>query len=213
MILFVLGFISQVLFFSRTLLQWILSERAGKVLSPTIYWVISIVASYLFCIYGWFRNDFSILLGQVISYYIYVWNLQANGVWAKMHGALKMPILLTPIVAIGFVLNNGGYFVENFLSHPKIPIWLVVFGSLGQVIFTLRFVYQWIYSVRRHESLLPLGFWVISLVGSGIIVMYGLIRRDPILIMGQSVGFIAYTRNIILYRKELKTSYSHEATS
>jgi lipid-A-disaccharide synthase-like uncharacterized protein len=185
-----------------------LSERAGKVLSPTIYWVISIAASYLFCIYGWFRDDFSILLGQVISYYIYVWNLKANGVWRKIPGAMKVLLMLTPLVAIGFVIRNGAYFVENFLSHPKIPIWLVVFGSLGQVIFTLRFVYQWIYSVRRNESLLPLGFWVISLVGSGIIVIYGLIRLDPILIIGQSVGFIAYTRNIILYRKEILTIQS-----
>lgn len=201
---FVLGFISQMLFFTRTLLQWILSERAQKVLSPTIYWVLSIIASYLFCIYGWLRNDFSILLGQIISYYIYIWNLNENGVWPKINIALKALLILTPILAIGFVLKNGNYFVTNFLSNNKIPLWLVIFGSLGQIIFTLRFVYQWIYSMRRKESLLPVGFWIISLVGSGIIATYGLIRLDPILILGQSVGFIAYTRNIVLYRKELK---------
>lgn len=205
MMVFVLGFISQMLFFTRTLLQWILSERAQKVLSPTIYWVLSIIASYLFCIYGWLRNDFSILLGQIISYYIYIWNLNENGVWAKINIVLKALLILTPILAIGFVLKNGNYFVTNFLSNNKIPLWLVVFGSLGQVIFTLRFVYQWIYSMRRKESLLPVGFWIISLVGSGIIATYGLIRLDPILILGQSVGFIAYTRNIALFRKELKT--------
>ena len=203
MMIFILGFISQVLFFSRTLLQWILSERAGKVLSPTIYWVLSIMASYLFCLYGWFRHDFSILLGQVISYYIYIWNLDANGVWNKIPGVLKAILMLTPLIAIGFVIKNGHYFVENFLSHPNIPLWLVIFGSLGQVIFTMRFVYQWIYSFRRNVSVLPLGFWVISLVGSGLIVTYGIIRLDPILILGQSVGFIAYSRNIILYRNEL----------
>lgn len=204
MMVFVLGFISQMLFFTRTLLQWILSERAQKVLSPTIYWVLSIIASYLFCIYGWLRNDFSILLGQIISYYIYIWNLNENGVWAKINIALKALLILTPILAIGFVLKNGNYFVANFLSNNKIPLSLVIFGSLGQIIFTLRFVYQWIYSMRRKESILPVGFWIISLVGSGIIATYGLIRLDPILILGQSVGFIAYTRNIVLYRKELK---------
>jgi len=213
MLIFILGFISQVLFFTRTLLQWILSERARKVLSPTIYWVLSIVASYLFCIYGWFRNDFSILLGQVISYYIYIWNLNETGVWHKIPGILKTILMFTPICAIGFVIKNGTYFVDHFLSHPSIPLWLLIFGSLGQVIFTLRFVYQWIYSMRRNESLLPLGFWHISLIGSGIIVVYGIFRSDPILILGQSVGFIAYTRNIILYRKELKTNYTHEAIS
>ena len=201
---FVLGLISQVLFFMRTLLQWLLSERAKKVLSPSIYWILSILASYLFCIYGWFRNDFAILLGQMISYYIYIWNLKENGVWDKLHDLLKVVLISTPIIAIGFVLSHGHYFVANFLSNSDIPLWLIVFGSLGQVVFTLRFVYQWIYSMRRKESVLPLGFWLISLIGSGIIVIYGLIRVDPILILGQSVGFIAYSRNINIYRKEQK---------
>lgn len=211
--IFIIGFISQVLFFTRTLLQWILSERAKKVLSPTIYWVLSIIASYLFCIYGWFRNDFAILLGQVISYYIYIWNLNENGVWKKIHPFIKAILILTPIAAIGYVFKNGDYFVHHFLSHHHIPLWLLIFGSLGQIIFTLRFVYQWIYSMRHNESLLPLGFWLISLIGSGIIVIYGMIRLDPILILGQSVGFIAYTRNIILYRKEMKERYFHEGIS
>lgn len=204
--IFVLGFVSQVLFFTRTLLQWILSERAKKVLSPNIYWVLSILASYLFCIYGWLRNDFAILLGQIISYYIYIWNLNQNGVWNKINVVFRALLLFTPVFALGFVLKNGNYFIGNFLTNAKIPLWLLIFGSLGQVIFTLRFVYQWIYSMRRNESLLPLGFWLISLLGSGIIVIYGLIRVDPILILGQSVGFIAYTRNIILYRQEVKNT-------
>ncbi|HET6555853.1 MAG TPA: lipid-A-disaccharide synthase N-terminal domain-containing protein [Prolixibacteraceae bacterium] len=209
--IFLIGFISQLLFFTRTLLQWILSERARKVLSPTIYWVLSIIASYLFCIYGWLRNDFAILLGQVISYYIYIWNLNENQVWDKIPRVLKAVLVATPVVAITWVVKNGTYFVENFLSHPSIPLWLLIFGSLGQVIFTLRFVYQWIYSMRRNESLLPMGFWMISLAGSGIIVIYGIIRQDPILIMGQSVGFIAYSRNIILYRREQKKGLTNEA--
>jgi len=203
--LFILGFVSQVLFFTRTLLQWILSERARKVLSPTIYWVLSIVASYLFCVYGWFRNDFAILLGQFISYYIYIWNLNENGVWNKIPAIFKAILILTPICAVGFVLRNSSYFISNFLANVNIPLWQVILGSLGQIIFTLRFVYQWVYSMRRNESLLPIGFWIISLIGSGIIVIYGLIRLDPILILGQSVGFIAYTRNIAIYKTELKT--------
>jgi lipid-A-disaccharide synthase-like uncharacterized protein len=202
--IYVLGFISQVLFFTRTLIQWVLSERAKKVLSPTIYWVLSIVASYLFVIYGWFRNDFAILLGQLISYYIYIWNLNETGVWKRINRFLRSILVITPIIAIMFVIQNSHYFIENFFANEKIPVWLIIFGTLGQILFSLRFVYQWLYSMSKNESLLPIGFWLISLIGSGIIVVYGLIRVDPILIMGQSVGFIAYTRNIILYKKELK---------
>ena len=153
MLVFALGFVSQVLFFMRTLLQWVLSERAKKVLSPTIYWVLSIIASYLFFIYGWFRNDFAILLGQMISYYIYIWNLNENGVWKKIHIVLKAILIMTPFCAVGFVLKNGNYFVANFLANENIPLWLIILGGLGQIVFTFRFVYQWIYSMRRNESL------------------------------------------------------------
>jgi lipid-A-disaccharide synthase-like uncharacterized protein len=202
MIVFALGFVSQILFFTRTLLQWIMSEKAKKVLSPSIYWILSIIASYLFFIYGWYRHDFSILLGQVITYYIYVWNLNENGVWNKIHLLLRAILILTPVVGIGFLLKDFQGFLQNFLMNKNIPLWLVILGSLGQVTFTLRFVYQWIYSLRKKESLLPLGFWIISLAGSGLIVLYGMIRFDLVLIMGQSVGFIAYARNIAIYRKE-----------
>ena len=201
--IYLLGFISQVLFFTRTLIQWVLSERARKVLSPTIYWVLSIVASYLFVIYGWFRSDFAILLGQLISYYIYIWNLNETGVWKRINRFLRSILVITPIIAIVFVLQNGHYFIENFFTNEKIPVWLIIFGTLGQILFSLRFVYQWIYSMSKNESLLPIGFWLISLIGSGIIAIYGILRVDPILILGQSVGFIAYTRNIVIYKKEL----------
>jgi len=82
--------------------------------------------------------------------------------------------------------------------NENIPLWLVIFGSAGQIIFTLRFVYQWAYSRRRHESMLPRGFWIISLIGSGVIVAYGIFRKDPVLILGQSFGFVAYVRNLMI---------------
>lgn len=54
---------------------------------------------------------------------------------------------------------------------------------------------------EKGESALPVPFWVISLVGSLMIAAYGIIRLDPILILGQSTGFIVYTRNIILGKR------------
>ena len=59
-----------------------MSERKKKVVSPTIFWVLSLMASYMFFIYGWLRDDFAIMFGQVISYYIYMWNLKVKGVWS-----------------------------------------------------------------------------------------------------------------------------------
>ena len=77
-----IGFLAQGFFSARILVQWILSERARKVLSPSVFWILSIAGSYLLCLYGVLRHDFAIVLGQFISYYIYLWNLKAKGIWA-----------------------------------------------------------------------------------------------------------------------------------
>ena len=184
-IVYIIGFLAQIFFSARILVQWILSEKAKEIVSPSIFWVLSIAGSYLLFIYGWCRDDFSIILGQIISYYIYIWNLNAKGIWRNINIILRIILFITPVVA-------------QFFRNEDIPIWLLVFGSAGQVIFTLRFIYQLIYSYHKHESKLPIGFWIISLIGSSIIVSYGIFRLDPVLILGQSVGFIAYIRNIIL---------------
>ncbi len=204
MVIYLIGLLAQLFFGARTVLQWILSERARKVLSPSIFWILSIVASYLFFIYGWLREDFAIILGQVIAYYIYIWNLNAKGVWKKVPAVLRYLLILTPPIAIVLASGDAAHFIDTFLKNENVPLWLLIFGSIGQVIFTLRFVYQLIYSVRRKESLLPIGFWIISLAGSVVIIVYAIIRKDPILILGQSAGFIAYIRNIAIYKKQNK---------
>lgn len=98
--------------------------------------------------------------------------------------------------------NDIEIFVNRIFRNSDVPLPLLVFGSIGQVTFTLRFVYQWYYSIKIGESSLPKGFWVISLVGSSIILIYGVIRLDPILILGQSFGFISYIRNLVIGEKE-----------
>ena len=199
--IYVIGFLAQVFFSARILLQWILSERAKKVISPAIFWQLSIVGSYLLFVYGWLRDDFAIILGQIISYYIYIWNLDKKHQWKKLPFIIRTLLLLTPVAAILYMLKDASAFVDQFFRNEKIPLWLLIYGSMGQIIFTLRFVYQWIYSKRKDESLLPIGFWVISLFGSLIIVSYAIYRRDPVLILGQSTGLLAYSRNIYLSRR------------
>ncbi|MBR1435886.1 MAG: lipid-A-disaccharide synthase N-terminal domain-containing protein, partial [Bacteroidales bacterium] len=96
------------------------------------------------------------------------------------------------------LLGDAQRWVQTFFRNEGIPLWLVIFGSAGQVIFTLRFVYQWAYSKMHGTSSLPLGFWIISIIGSATIISYGIIRKDPVLILGQAFGFVAYVRNIII---------------
>ena len=78
---FIIGFLAQGFFSARILVQWIMSERARKVLSPSVFCILSIAGSYLLCLYGVLRQDFAIVLGQFISYYVYLWNLKAICLW------------------------------------------------------------------------------------------------------------------------------------
>jgi lipid-A-disaccharide synthase-like uncharacterized protein len=75
----------------------------------------------------------------------------------------------------------------------------MIWGTAGQVIFTFRFVYQWIYSETRKDSVLPLGFWIISLIGSLMIFTYAIYRLDPVLFAAHSLGLFMYIRNILLH--------------
>lgn len=202
-LIYCIGFLAQGFFSARILVQWILSERARKVLSPTVFWVLSLAGSYLLCIYGFLRQDFAIVLGQFISFYVYIFNLKLKGVWTQLNVAFRWLLLLTPIAAIIYGAFHAQSFVEHFFHNESIPLWLLIFGSAGQVIFTLRFIYQWYWSKKAGESELPAGFWWLSLIGSLTIVSYAIVRLDPVLILGQSFGFISYIRNLMIGYKSL----------
>ena len=202
--IYIIGFLAQVCFSGRLLFQWIMSEKAKQVVSPSIFWLLSLLGSYLLFFYGWLRSDFAIILGQLISYYIYIWNLDIKNEWKKIPRPIRYLLIATPFMAIGYMLNELQDFIRKFFHNEDIPLWLLIWGSLGQIIFTLRFIYQWIYSRKRQKSLLPLGFWVISLTGSCIIVSYALVRHDPVLILGQSTGLIVYIRNIWIMKHPKK---------
>lgn len=198
MIVYVIGLIAQLFFSSRILIQWVMSEREKKIVSPTIFWILSMLGSYLLFIYGWLRDDFSILLGQIISYYIYIWNINLKGYWSTLAFPIRAVLLGTPWLAVGIVLRDYDSFVQQFFQQEDIPLWTIIMGSAGQVIFTLRFVYQWVTTLKTKKADLPIAFWIFSLLGSGIIIAYAILRYDPVLIIGQSFGFIAYIRNVIL---------------
>jgi lipid-A-disaccharide synthase-like uncharacterized protein len=76
-------------------------------------------------------------------------------------------------------------------------LWLVV-GFVGQALFGSRFLVQWIASERRGESVVPPAFWYLSLGGAALLLAYAVWRQDPVFILGQSFGFLVYTRNLVL---------------
>lgn len=76
-------------------------------------------------------------------------------------------------------------------------LWLII-GFTGQAVFTGRFVLQWLYSEFKRRSVIPVGFWYLSMLGSALLLTYAIYRQDPVFIIGQSFGFLVYLRNLQL---------------
>ncbi|WP_248920614.1 lipid-A-disaccharide synthase N-terminal domain-containing protein [Pseudomonas entomophila] len=76
-------------------------------------------------------------------------------------------------------------------------LWLIV-GFAGQAVFTGRFVLQWLYSEFKRRSVIPVGFWYLSMLGSALLLVYAIYRQDPVFILGQAFGILVYLRNLQL---------------
>ncbi|WP_452232614.1 lipid-A-disaccharide synthase N-terminal domain-containing protein [Lacinutrix sp. MEBiC02595] len=200
-IIYSIGFAAQILFSSRLIIQWITSEKQKKVTTPTLFWTLSLFASFLLFVYGYLRDDFAIMLGQGLTYFIYIRNLQLQNQWQKFPKVMRWFLLLVPVFISIFYFNNNTIDVERLFKNEAIPFWLLVLGIVSQVVFTLRFVFQWLYSEKQKESSLPFGFWLLSLIGSTLILTYAIIRKDPVLFIGQLFGAVIYSRNLVLLKK------------
>ena len=201
-LIYAIGFLAQLLFSGRLFLQWFLSEKHKRIVTPTLFWKLSLVASFLLFVYGYLREDFAIMLGQSLTYFIYIRNLHFQGEWQKAPAALRYFLLAFPLLILIYGYNNGAYDLEILLHNTQIPQWLMILGIVGQLVFTLRFVYQWWYSEQKKESHLPKGFWRLSALGALLIMTYAIYRMDPVLMVGHGSGLIIYLRNLFIGKNE-----------
>ncbi len=87
---------------------------------------------------------------------------------------------------------------SRFLADPA---WEAV-GILGQVIFGVRFVFQWWVSERAGRSLVPVGFWWLSIAGAVLIFVYALHKASVAFMIPTLAGMPVYIRNLALIRRE-----------
>jgi lipid-A-disaccharide synthase-like uncharacterized protein len=199
--IYALGFFAQSIFGARLIVQLLLSERRGKVVSPTVFWQLSLVASFLFLIYGIIRNDFVIILGQTLSYFIYIRNLQLKKYWHQIPSAIRVILFALPFLAVSYVSFFSKGKLDEIFSNTDLANPIIFIGAIGQLMLNLRYLYQWYYSEKNKESILPLGFWVISSIASVMILTYATYRIDPVLLVAQGMGIMVYLRNIFIFFK------------
>ena len=194
---YLLGLVAMGVYGSRILIQWYLSEKHHRVESPGIYWVLSSLGAVLLYVYGWLRKDLSIIVGESLGYYVYMWNISVMGLYKKVPRIVPVLQAIFPLVIIGMIIKDWPVFVDTFLHNEYVPLGLLLFGIAGQVTYEIRSIYQLVYSYRRHQSILPLGHWVLAVIGSLMIITYGLIRHDWVLAVGQFSIFFSI-RNLMI---------------
>ena len=99
---------------------------------------------------------------------------------------------------IQFGQDFSNYLYDVFIA--KFDFWLG-FGLVAQLLFTARFLVQWISSERAGQSVVPMAFWFFSMGGGLMTLVYGLVKREPVIILGQALPTIIYVRNIMLILK------------
>ena len=80
-------------------------------------------------------------------------------------------------------------------------LWVAI-GLVGQLMFTGRFIVQWLASEKAGRSVVPVAFWYFSILGGAVVLAYGIHKLDPVIILGQLPGVVIYTRNLWLIRAE-----------
>ena len=111
-----------------------------------------------------------------------------------------------------FLAHAGAQLSQWWVSTPvSEKVWLGV-GFAAQLMFSMRFIVQWIASERARRSIVPETFWYFSLVGGAMLFAYAIYRLDPVFMLGQGMGLFIYARNIYFIRTHHKSA-AHRATT
>ncbi len=96
------------------------------------------------------------------------------------------------------------WLMEALHVNSQAELAWVIFGLCAQLMFTARFLVQWIASERARSSVMPVAFWYFSLIGGVMLLAYALYRKDPVFVLGQTLGVVIYTRNLWLIHANRK---------
>jgi lipid-A-disaccharide synthase-like uncharacterized protein len=200
---------AQVVFAVRFLFQWIISERRRESVMPTGFWYLSLVGGSLLTAYALFRDPV-ILFSAAPGVAIYARNIalisRSNTRTLCYVGIVVAIVSTTALVLFGPSWTEWQEsYRTRFWQTGSDRLWLV-FGCAGNAVFFTRFVWQWIASERRGESVIPVAFWYFSLAGGSMLTCYYFFR-DIWIVPGQAAGLLVYVRNLMLIRHANHTQH------
>jgi len=93
------------------------------------------------------------------------------------------------------------WLMELLLVDSWWGVGLALFGLAAQAVFMSRMLVQWIVSERARASVVPVSFWWLSILGAAMLLVYGVLREDIVIILAQAFGFVVYARNLWLIHR------------
>jgi lipid-A-disaccharide synthase-like uncharacterized protein len=204
-----IGWLGNACFFSRFLVQWLRSERAGKSVAPRSFWWLSLAGTFLLFAYTFYRGEVVLLVGYTVNALIYFRNLQLASARGGGRQLTSRALAATGLLAVAALIWAG---VMHMKTAPlSAPLWLAI-GIVGQSVWCSRFVLQWIATERAGESHFPRAFWWVSLAGNVLLLTYAIHLGDPVWIAGLAIGPLVQARNLMLMYKRPRAS-SEQAVS
>lgn len=192
------GWVGQGLFTARMLVQWIASERAGKSVLPSSFWVLSLGGTAFLLIYQWHRADIVFFGGVFVHMAIYCRNVFLRPDVNAPPARLRKIVLVAALGLAAFAFLMVGQ--ASRFAYEGSFVWLVE-GTLAQSMWTARFVAQWWASERLHRSHLPPSFFWLGILGCSGLFAYAVYRIDWVMMAAYGPNVVPYARNLVLLRR------------
>lgn len=203
-LLYPLGYLSSVLFSLRFLVQWLQSERRKASYVTPAFWRLSFAGNLMLLLHALLQMQYHVAIVQTVNGVISWRNLDLMTSKPKsLQLTLACLFLSSLFTTAYFAFISPEWFASPGADTPLHNLWHL-FGFIGIVLFSLRFVIQWWQAERDQESRLGVSFWVISVAGGILSLIYFVLLKDPVNAIGPLMGLIPYVRNLMLiYRRKL----------
>ena len=206
-LLVAVGVIGGVLFYGRFYVQWIVSEYQKKSVMPVAFWYMSASGVVLLFIHEYHRASPGGTIALSLNIVIYARNLVH--IWrerGKLTPSRNVAIhALAGMIALGAVAMTLMTWGKTGEKSTDFWMWLALL-AIGQTLFFLRFLVQWIDTERKRKSVIPPAFWYLSLVAAIFQGIFYFHDRDWPMAIGMASTLFVYARNICFVRREQSES-------
>lgn len=202
--------VGAVVFYARFYIQWIYSEIRGESVVPIAFWYLSGLGSLLLLLYSVSLPSPVGALSHTFNAIIYGRNL--HFVWRDTGRSTRARAVALHAIAAGMVVFGLSMLVLTWRREmavspgalagldPYVLFWIGV-GAVGQGLFALRFLVQWLATERAGHSIVPDVFWYISVLAACLLISSHASRGEWVFVAGLTSTLVVYARNIVLIRR------------